>query len=112
MALRATFARLSRVIRISERSIAPMQEMRVAEIMEGVERQVRGWPGLEKIETRIDDEDLNRYVVITEWTNRESMDNWLKSDLCREVVTKLDTVLDRPVAYRELVSHEDDVFLL
>ena len=112
MALRSTIKRLGKVIRVSERYIAPMQEMRVAEIMEGVEKQIRGWPGLSNIETRIDDDDLNRYVVITEWESEDSMKKWLKSDLCREVIQKLDTVLDRPVAYRELVAHEDDVFLL
>lgn len=45
------------------------------------------------------------------------MKSWLKSDTCTQAIKKLDTVLEKDpvadkVAYRELMYHEDNVFLL
>jgi len=47
-----------------------------------------------------------------QWESRKHLQHWLKSDLCKDTVAKLDKELDKPVAYRELMHHEDDVFLL
>ena len=99
-----------RVIRVSERFVAPMMEFRVKEIMDKVERQIRGVSGLQRIETLVDRGDPNRHVVITEWDSRAHLEAWLSSDLCRDTVAKLEKVLDRDVSYREFVHHEDDVF--
>ena len=101
-----------RIIRMSERYVAPMMEFRVKEIMEKVEGQIRGTRGLKRIETLVDKNDPNRHVVVTEWASRKHLDEWLASELCKQTIKELDTVLDRRVAYREFVLHEDDVFLL
>ncbi len=102
----------TKIIRISERFISPMNEIRIKEILDGVEEKVKKWPGLRSIETLVDIENPNRYVVVTEWENRNALTSWLKSDICRKSVDDLNKCLDRPPNYREFVKHEDDVFLL
>ena len=47
-----------------------------------------------------------------QWASRRHLNNWLSSDLCKQVVKELDQVLVRKPRYREFVRHEDDVFLL
>lgn len=90
-----------------------MMEMRVKELMDAVEKRIRHTPGLERIETLVDRSDPNRYVVVTEWTNRVYLNKWLQSDLCKQTVQELNGVLDqKKVKYREFLRHEDDVFLL
>jgi len=101
-----------RIIRMSERYVAPMMEFRVKDIMQKVEQEIRGTRGLQRIETLVDRNDPNRHIVVTEWTSRTHLNNWLESDLCKKTIQELDTVLDRRVSYREFVHHEDDVFLL
>lgn len=102
----------TKIIRISERFISPMNEIRIKEVLDGVEEKVKKWPGLRSIETLVDIENPNRYVVVTEWENRSALNSWLKSDICRKSVDDLNKCLDRPPNYREFVKHEDDVFLL
>jgi len=52
-----------RIVRMSIRTVAPMMEFRVKEIMTKVEKDVRLTPGLECIETLVDRHDPNRYLV-------------------------------------------------
>lgn len=73
---------------------------------------MRSWPGLMSMETLLDTQEANKYVVVTEWESRAHLRHWLKSDLHAHIVKELDDVLDEPVTYRELMHHEDDVFLL
>jgi heme-degrading monooxygenase HmoA len=101
-----------RIIRMSERFVAPMMEFKVKEIMQKVEKEIRGTKGLQRIETLVDRNDPNRHIVVTEWVSRKYLNDWLESDLCKQTIKDLDTVLDRRVSYREFVHHEDDVFLL
>jgi len=101
-----------RIIRMSERYVAPMMEIRVHEIMTKVEQQIRGTKGLQRIETLVDRNDPNRHIVVTEWSSRQHLNAWLASDLCKSTIKDLETVLERKVTYREFVHHEDDVFLL
>ena len=101
-----------RIIRMSERFVAPMMEFRVKEIMQNVEKEIRGTKGLQRIETLVDRNDPNRHIVVTEWASRRHLNAWLASDLCKRTIKELDTVLEREVSYREFVHHEDDVFLL
>jgi len=101
-----------RIIRMSERYVAPMMEFRVKEIMQKVEHQIRGTRGLVRIETLVDRNDPNRHIVVTEWASRAHLNAWLQSDLCQSTIKELEVVLDRKVGYREFVHHEDDVFLL
>ncbi|GBG29400.1 Hypothetical Protein FCC1311_056212 [Hondaea fermentalgiana] len=104
---------LGKVIRISERRIPPMQESKVRQIMSNVETDVRDWPGLMNIETLMDTEDSDKFMVVTEWESRAHLRHWLRSDLHERVVKELNEVLpNEPVKYRELMHHEDDVFLL
>ncbi|CAK9037888.1 ABM domain-containing protein [Durusdinium trenchii] len=134
---------LGKVIRISERVIPPLKEVKVREAMSSVESEIKGWPGLMNIETLIDTQEANRFVVVTEplrldlqdkggmrvatlrgmakltsrcttkqWESRKHLRHWLKSDLHSRVVDTLNQVLDEPATYRELMHHEDDVFLL
>ena len=64
--LHSTFAlRGPSIVRMSERYVHPMQEIKVKEMMEGVEKDVRNWPGLTSIETLNDSTDPYRYVVVT-----------------------------------------------
>jgi heme-degrading monooxygenase HmoA len=97
---------------MSERYVAPMMEFRVKEIMQNVEDVIRGTKGLERIETLVDRNDPNRHIVVTEWSSRKHLNDWLESDLCKQTIKDLDTVLEKKVTYREFVHHEDDVFLL
>ena len=101
-----------RIVRMSERYVAPMMEFRVKEIMQKVEDRIRGTKGLERIETLVDKNDPNRHVVVTEWTSRKHLNDWLECELCQSTIKELDKVLERKVSYREFVHHEDDVFLL
>ena len=101
-----------KIIRITERYIHPNMEMRVKEVMESVENEVRKTKGLIRIETMQDRSDPNRHVVITEWKSRAYLRQWLESDLCKQSVEKLETVLQKRSGAREFVLHEDDVFLL
>jgi len=103
---------LGKVIRISERKIAPAQELKVKDIMSRVESKVKDWPGLMNIETLTDTERPDKCVVVTEWESRAHLRHWLRSDLHSKVVAQLNEVLDEPPTYRELMHHEDDVFLL
>ena len=89
-----------------------MNEFRVKELLSSVEARIRSTRGLERIETLVDKDDPNRFVVLTQWSSRRHLDKWLESELCKQVVKELDTVLDRKPTYREFVRHEDDVFLL
>ena len=96
---------------MSIRYVAPMMEFRVKEIMNSVEWRIRSTPGLERIETLVDRNDPNRYLVVTEWSSRDHLNKWLASDLCKKVVVDLNSVLDnRNVEYREFVKHKDEVF--
>lgn len=63
---RMTRIPLNKIIRISERTIRPENEFKVKEIMTGVEKQVKKWPGLMSVETLVDTEQPHKYVVITE----------------------------------------------
>lgn len=99
-----------RIIRMSERYITSMNELRVRDIMEDLEDTIKTWPGLLKIETLIDTKDVNRHVVVTEWENRDSLNNWLKSDICQKVINDLSKVLDKKPTYQEFIRHEEDVF--
>lgn len=112
MVSRASIIPLKKVIRMSERYVNPLYEYKVREVMQGVEKQIRKQPGLLGIETLVDANEANKYVVITEWESRECMNKWLKSPTCMNVVKELDKVLDAPVQYREFMHHEDNVFLL
>mmetsp|Transcript_21667 Transcript_21667/g.42557 ORF Transcript_21667/g.42557 Transcript_21667/m.42557 type:complete len:116 (+) Transcript_21667:233-580(+) len=103
---------LGKIIRISERRIPPMKEAKVRAIMSGVESDVRDWPGLMNMETLIDTEEPDKFMVVTEWESRAHLRHWLRSDLHQRVVDQLNETLDEPVKYRELMHHEDDVFLL
>lgn len=103
---------LNKIIRISERVIKPHNEAKVKAIMSGLDSKVREWPGFLSIETLVDAEDSNKHIVITEWEDRGSMKTWHKSDLCKNVVSQLDEVLEGGVKYQELMHHEDNVFLL
>mmetsp|Transcript_15711 Transcript_15711/g.50077 ORF Transcript_15711/g.50077 Transcript_15711/m.50077 type:complete len:115 (+) Transcript_15711:1714-2058(+) len=103
---------LGKVIRMSERVVKPSQEIKVKELLSEVEKEIRDWPGMLSAETLVDTADPHRFVVVTEWESRKHLQHWLKSDLCKDTVAKLDKELDKPVAYRELMHHEDDVFLL
>uniref|UniRef100_A0A6S7ZPZ2 ABM domain-containing protein n=1 Tax=Aplanochytrium stocchinoi TaxID=215587 RepID=A0A6S7ZPZ2_9STRA len=103
---------LRKIIRMSERYVSPKHEYKVREVMKSVETNLRRWPGLLSIETLVDTEEANKYVVITEWDSRASMKKWLNSDICKDTVKELDKVLDKPVSYREFMHHEDNVFLL
>jgi heme-degrading monooxygenase HmoA len=68
-----------RVIRMSQRFVLPMMEFRVQEIMNRAEAKIRAQPGLERVETLVDRNDPNRYVVITEWASRGQLNTWLAS---------------------------------
>jgi len=57
---------LGKVIRISERVIPPLKEVKVKELMTGMEDKMKGWPGLLNIETLIDTHEHERFVVVTE----------------------------------------------
>lgn len=102
------------IIRISERYISPMNEFRIKEIMADVEHRMKrkNVPGLTRVETLVDRNDPNRFVVITEWRSRRDLSRWTTSELCQRVIKDLEPVLDRKPTYREFVRHEDDVFLL
>jgi len=63
---RVATVHLGKVIRMSERRIAPMHEPKVRAIMAGVEDDVKGWPGLMGLETLLDTEKENTFIVITE----------------------------------------------
>ena len=63
---RMTRIPLNKVIRISERTIRPENEFKVKEILVGVEKQVKTWPGLLSMETLVDTEKPHKYIVITE----------------------------------------------
>lgn len=97
---------------MSERVIKPEHEFKVRAIMEGVEKTVRTWPGLLSIETLVDTESPNKHVVITEWEDKQALKNWQKSEVCRKIINDLDKIESEPVKYRELMFHEDNVFLL
>jgi heme-degrading monooxygenase HmoA len=101
-----------KIIRVSERFVSPMMEIRVKEIMEKVEKDIRGTKGLERIETLVDRNNPDRHMVVTEWSSRHHLNMWLKSDLCKKTIIELEQVLDKNVKYREYTIHEDDVFLL
>ena len=92
-----------KIIRMSIRHVTPMMEFRVKEIMSSVESRVRRTAGLQRIETLVDRNDPNRYLVVTEWDSREALNRWLSSDLCKSVVAELNTVLDKSVEYSEFV---------
>ena len=49
------------------------------------------------METLVDTSDSTRVIVVTEWESRKHIKFWLKSDLCKKVVSELDQVLDKPV---------------
>jgi len=57
---------LRKIIRMSERYVSPKHEYKVREVMKSVETNLRRWPGLLSIETLVDTEEANKYVVITE----------------------------------------------
>lgn len=57
---------LRKVIRMSERYVSPVHEHKVKEVMQGVEKKLYRWPGLLSIETLVDTNEANKYVVITE----------------------------------------------
>ena len=67
MASRASLIPLKKVIRMSERYVNPLYEFKVREVMQGVEKKIRKQPGLLGIETLVDANEANKYVVITEW---------------------------------------------
>lgn len=101
-----------RIVRITKRFVSPMMEMRVREVMASVEKDIRKTKGLLRIETMVDKADPNRHVFITEWSSRKHLDQWLASDLHKDTVRRIETVLLKKVVAREFVRHEDDVFLL
>jgi len=86
---------LGKVIRLSERIVQPKHEIKVREILSSVEKEVREWPGIQSIETLVDTEQPNKFVVVTEWESRAHLRHWLKSDLCKDVVGKLDKALGK-----------------
>ena len=51
---------------MSERIIRPEHEFKVKEIMSGVQKDIKKWPGLLSIETLVDTTEPFRYVVVTE----------------------------------------------
>eukprot|EP00947_MAST-08B_sp_MAST-8B-sp1_P004363 g4363.t1 len=85
---RPTRPLLQRIVRISERYVEQGYELKVKDIMSGVQRQVLSQPGLLSIETLVDQEDPNKLLVLTEWESKKEMQNWLKSDLCKEVSSR------------------------
>jgi heme-degrading monooxygenase HmoA len=89
-----------------------VNEFKVKDILSSVETRIRSTSGLERIETLADNNDPNRFVVLTQWTSRKHLNTWLESDLCKQVVKELDTVLAKKPTYREFIRHDDDVFLL
>lgn len=105
---------VGKIIRMSERTVRAEQEGPVKEMLGKVENQVRKWPGLLSIESLVDTAEPGRLVVMTEWESRKHLGHWLKSDLCKQVKADLDKILgeNSKPEYRELMHHEDDVFLL
>ena len=102
-----------KVMRMSQRVVAPGFEQRVDDVMGQIRDAVKGQPGLISIETMQSDNDPNRYTVFTRWESKEHEQQWLSTPLCTEVKDKLDEVLDgRPVVYRLFKEADDDVFLL
>jgi heme-degrading monooxygenase HmoA len=97
---------MGKVIRMSERVIQPAQEIKARDIMAKYTHEIRTQPGMLSMETLVDTSDSTRVIVVTEWESRKHMKFWLKSDLCKKVVSELDQVLDKPVSYRELMHHE------
>ena len=100
------------ILRFSERYVAPGYEMKVQDVMEGVRDRVTGQQGLVAMEVLVDTDDPNRYNIMTRWESRAALEEWLGSDLCRELTAQLNGVLDRPVKYREFKPARSDVFLL
>lgn len=63
MAFSSSRAMFQRIVRLSERTVGPGYELKIKDIMSGVQKQVLKQPGLIQIETLVDTEDPNKCVL-------------------------------------------------
>lgn len=59
-----------------------------------------------------DQDDPNKYLVLTKWESRRDLDAWLKEPEYLTMVKELDEVLQGPASYRILESPKELTFLL
>ena len=97
---------------VSERIMSRGFDTSAKRLMERVQATVTKQPGLLSIEQLQDTEDHHKFVVLSTWSSKKHLDDWIKNPLYKEIESQLNDVLDRPAKYRIFKHPTDDVFLL